>query len=109
MTLHVRVVTPPDVTERLVDVLAADSGVSNVVVLTGSARRPDGDAVHFDVLTRSATRGLVQKGMAPIWDVVEAKIRSEASYAPRRRPGHRQARPARGVWGRRRPDCRAVA
>lgn len=117
MTLHVRVVTPPDVTELLVDVLVADSGVSNVVVLTGSARRPDGDAVHFDVLTRSAnsvlgqlralqddhrssivienvdahigagadpgaTRGLVQRDMAPIWDVVESKIRSDAVYAP---------------------------
>ena len=117
MTLHVRVVTPPDVTELLVDVLVADSGVSNVVVLTGSARRPEGDAVHFDVLTRSAnsvlgqlralqgghrnsivienvdahigegadpeaTQGLVQRDMAPIWDVVEAKIRSDAVYAP---------------------------
>jgi uncharacterized hydrophobic protein (TIGR00271 family) len=117
MTLHVRVVTPPDVTELLVDVLVADSGVSNVVVLTGSARRPDGDAVHFDVPTRSAnsvlgqlrallddhrssivienvdahigegadpaaTRGLVQRDMAPIWDVVESKIRSDAVYAP---------------------------
>ena len=117
MTLHVRVVTPPDVTELLVDVLVADSGVSNLVVLTGSARRPDGDAVQFDVLTRSAnsvlgqlralqdehrhsivienvdahigegadpaaTQGLVQRDMAPIWDVVEAKIRSDAVYAP---------------------------
>ena len=117
MTLHVRVVTPPDVTELLVDVLVADSGVPNLVVLTGSARRPDGDAVQFDVLTRSAnsvlgqlralqddrrnsivienvdahigeaadpeaTQGLVQRDMAPIWDVVEAKIRSDAVYAP---------------------------
>jgi uncharacterized hydrophobic protein (TIGR00271 family) len=117
MTLHVRVVTPPDVTELLVDVLVADSGVSNLVVLTGSARRPDGDAVQFDVLTRSAnsvlgqlralqddrrnsivienvdahigegadpaaTPGLIQRDMAPIWDVVEAKIRSDAVYAP---------------------------
>jgi hypothetical protein len=117
MTLHVRVVTPPDVTELLVDVLVADSGVSNVLVLTGSARRPVGDAVHFDVLTRSAnsvlgqlralqddhrnsivienvdahigegadpaaTSGLVQRDAAPIWDVVEAKIRTDAVYAP---------------------------
>jgi len=53
MTFHVRVVSPPDLTEQLVDVLVADSGVANVVVLTGSAR-PDGDAVQFDVLARSA-------------------------------------------------------
>jgi uncharacterized hydrophobic protein (TIGR00271 family) len=53
MTFHVRVVSPPDLTEQLVDVLAADSGVVNVVVIAGSAR-PDGDAVQFDVLARSA-------------------------------------------------------
>ncbi len=104
-------------TEHLVDALLADSGVSNIVVLAGSARRPDGDAVQFDVLARSADsvlrhletfaddrRGsitvdsvdaaigeqaippprhrLVQRDIAPVWDVVEAKIRSDAVYAP---------------------------
>jgi len=110
-------VSPPELTERLADALIADSGVSNLVVLTGSARRPDGDAVHFDVLDRSANsvlgqvqalqgdhhssifiesvdaaigeelgpvtkQGLVQRDVAPVWDVVEAKIRSDAVYAP---------------------------
>src|SRR6266568_3442924 len=116
MTFHVRLVSPGDLTEHLVDALLADPGVSNVVVLTGSARRPDGDAVQFDVLARSADsvlrqletfagdrRGsitvdsvdaaigeqatpprhrLVQRDIAPVWDVVEAKIRSDAVYAP---------------------------
>jgi uncharacterized hydrophobic protein (TIGR00271 family) len=59
MTFHVRVVSPPDLTEQLVDVLAADSGVANLVVLAGSAR-PDGDAVQFDVLARSANSVLGQ-------------------------------------------------
>ena len=52
--LHVRVVSPPDRTARLVAALAADPGVQNLVVLKGAARRPDGDAVQFDVLNRSA-------------------------------------------------------
>jgi uncharacterized hydrophobic protein (TIGR00271 family) len=117
MTFHVRLVSPGDLTEHLVDALLADSGVSNIVVLAGSARRPDGDAVQFDVLARSADsvlrqletfandrRGsitvdsvdaaigeqaispprhrLVQRDLAPVWDVVEAKIRSDAVYAP---------------------------
>jgi uncharacterized hydrophobic protein (TIGR00271 family) len=117
MTFHVRLVSPGDLTEHLVDVLLADSGVSNVVVLAGSARRPDGDAVQFDVLARSADsvlrqletfaddrRGpitvhsvdaaigeqatppprhrLVQRDIAPVWDVVEARISSDAVYAP---------------------------
>ena len=110
-------VSPPDLTELLADALMADSGVSNLVVLTGSARHPHGDAVHFDVPARSANsvlrqvqvlqgghggsivienvdaaigeelgpaakQGLVQRDIAPVWDVVEAKIRSDAVYAP---------------------------
>ena len=110
-------VSPPELTELLADALIADSDVSNLVVLTGSARCPDGDAVHFDVLARSANcvlrqvqalqgdnrssivienvdavigeelgrrkkQGLIQRDVAPVWDVVEAKIRSDAVYAP---------------------------
>jgi uncharacterized hydrophobic protein (TIGR00271 family) len=117
VTFHVRLVSPPDLSEHLVDVLLADSGVSNLVVHTGSARRPEGDAVQFDVLARSANSVLrqlaaiaddrcgqitiqsvdaaigeeatappghrvVQRDIAPVWDVVEAKIRSDAVYAP---------------------------
>jgi uncharacterized hydrophobic protein (TIGR00271 family) len=117
MTFHVRVVSPSGLTERLVDMLVAEPGVSNVVIMAGSARRPDGDAVQFDVLTRSAGSalrhlralcderpcsiavqnvdavigeepdpgarfGIVQRDVAPVWDVVEAGIRSRAVYAP---------------------------
>jgi uncharacterized hydrophobic protein (TIGR00271 family) len=117
MTFHIRLVSPPGLTEHLVDVLLADPGVYNVVVLTGAARSPDGDAVGFDVLARSANvvlcqleafaddrcgpvtiesvdaaigeqatppprYRLVQRDIAPVWDVVEAKIRSDAIYAP---------------------------
>jgi uncharacterized hydrophobic protein (TIGR00271 family) len=117
MTFHVRLVSPPDQTERLVGLLAGDSGISNLVVLPGTARRPDGDAVQFDVRSQSANslfqkleafpidhRGavaikqvdatlggaaarapehfLVQRDAAPVWQIVEAKIRSDAVYAP---------------------------
>jgi len=54
MTFRIRLVSPPSLTEHLVEVLLAEPGVSNVVVLTAAARRPDGDAVGFDVLARSA-------------------------------------------------------
>jgi uncharacterized hydrophobic protein (TIGR00271 family) len=117
MTYHVRLVSPPGQTEGLIGLLAADHGVSNLVVLPGAARRPDGDAVQFDVRSRSANavfrrlegfpldgRGavgikhvdatlgedaalasghfLVQRDVAPVWDIVEARIRSDAVYAP---------------------------
>ena len=52
--LHVRVVSPPGSTDRLVERLSADPGVRNLVVMRGAARNPDGDAVQFDLLTRFA-------------------------------------------------------
>ncbi|MGH3192161.1 MAG: DUF389 domain-containing protein [Streptosporangiaceae bacterium] len=47
--LRVRVMSPADTTGRLLEALDAEPGVRNVVVLRGLARRPDGDAVEFDV------------------------------------------------------------
>jgi hypothetical protein len=47
--LHVRVVSPAALTGSLNDRLAAAPGVRNVVVSSGAARRPDRDAVQFDV------------------------------------------------------------
>jgi uncharacterized hydrophobic protein (TIGR00271 family) len=52
--LHVRVVSPPGSTDDLVERLSADPGVRNLVVMRGAARRPDGDSVQFDLLTRFA-------------------------------------------------------
>jgi uncharacterized hydrophobic protein (TIGR00271 family) len=114
---HVRIASPPDVTGRLVQALTADPGVLNLVVSRGAARRPDGDAVQFDLRTGSANpvfrqlrdleldgRGVVMvetvdatlngperrafgRGrylgeVAPVWEMVEAGIRSGGVYAP---------------------------
>ena len=46
--LHVRVVTAPGLTGRLLDRLADLPGVRNLIVLEGAAR-PSGDAIFFDV------------------------------------------------------------
>jgi uncharacterized hydrophobic protein (TIGR00271 family) len=56
--LHVRVVSPPGATEELLEKLAADAGVRNLILLPGAARHPDGDAVQFDLLDQSANRVL---------------------------------------------------
>ena len=58
--LHVRVVSPQDLTPRLVSALTGEPGVRNLVVLPGAARRPDGDAVQFDLLNESANPVLRQ-------------------------------------------------
>ena len=54
MTFHVRLVSVPDRTHDLVEALAADAGVSNLLVLSGVARGPASDAIQFDVQPRSA-------------------------------------------------------
>ena len=112
-----RLVSTPDRTGGLLEALACDPGVSSLVVLPGAARRPDGDAVAFDVRSGSAnsvfrnlktfTDGhrdgvaveyvdatvgeqpapaskhlVLQRDLAPVWDLVEARIRSDAVYAP---------------------------
>ena len=122
MTFHLRVVASGDQTERIVALLAAEPGVSNLVVLPGAGRRPEGDAVQCDVASsaansvltqlravrderadgagagpvaiqvvdavigerpdQTATFGIVDRDVAPVWDVVEARIRSGAVYPP---------------------------
>lgn len=115
--LHVRVVSPQELTPRLVTGLTGEPGVRNLVVLPGAARHPDGDALDFDLTDESAnpvlrqlrrldlsTRGSVtvsqvdvaldgprsatqmrryaRRERIPVWAVVEATIRTNATYPP---------------------------
>jgi|HubBroStandDraft_2_1064218.scaffolds.fasta_scaffold22779_3 uncharacterized hydrophobic protein (TIGR00271 family) len=115
--LHIRVVSPAAVTDRLVGHLRADAGVLNLVVMRAAAQRPAGDAVQFDLLPGSASPVLEQLRLlgldqqssviveavdaaladpathpawhesyhgehAPVWPVVEARIREDGTYAP---------------------------
>jgi len=114
--LHVRVVCPGERTGEVLSVLTADPGVQNVVVLPASARRPDGDAVQFELRPGSAnlvlsqlrdfgldrdgpvvvetvdaimedasgtaSRGSYHGDVAPVWELVESRIRAGAVYAP---------------------------
>jgi uncharacterized hydrophobic protein (TIGR00271 family) len=68
--LHIRVVSPPGSTDRLVERLSADPGVRNLVVMRGAARRPDGDAVQFDLLTRFAN---------PVLRELRARVQDQGS------------------------------
>ncbi|WP_331766298.1 DUF389 domain-containing protein [Embleya sp. NBC_00896] len=59
--IHVRAVSPPDLTGEVVALLAGDPCVLNLIVQPGAARNPDGDAIACDVLTGAANdvlRGL---------------------------------------------------
>jgi uncharacterized hydrophobic protein (TIGR00271 family) len=48
--IHVRVVSPAEVTVDLVPVLVSDAGVRNLTVAPAAVRNPDGDAIQFDLL-----------------------------------------------------------
>ncbi|MFD4693097.1 DUF389 domain-containing protein [Streptomyces sp. NPDC058463] len=59
--IHVRLVSPADLTPRAVGLLTDDPFVFNLVVLPGLAQNPDGDAVECDILAGAANvvlRGL---------------------------------------------------
>ena len=53
--VHLRIVTPEDRTERVVELLTDDAAVCNVIVLPGAARRPAGDVVLADVAREDAS------------------------------------------------------
>ena len=52
--IHIRAVSPSDITPDLVASLSSRTGVLNLIVLAGAARHPDGDAVQFDVIAAEA-------------------------------------------------------
>jgi hypothetical protein len=52
--IHLRVVSPPDLTGTLMPMLHSEPAVMNLTVFPGAVTHPDGDAVHFDVLHGAA-------------------------------------------------------
>ena len=88
--IHVRAVSPPDVTADLVRVLAGKDGVVNLVVFDGVARNPTGDVVQFDVITAeadAALRLLRERGVDRRGSIVVEKVDSVMSDAVTRAEG----------------------
>jgi uncharacterized hydrophobic protein (TIGR00271 family) len=91
--LHVRVVSPQDLTPRLVTGLTGEPGVHNLVVLPGVASRPDGDALQFDLLDQSANLvleglralGLDTRGSVSVDEVTVAIVGPHTPAETRRR------------------------
>ncbi len=100
--LHVRVVSPAELTGRLLDRLATHSGVRNLVLLRGTAQLPDGDAIQFDLLNASAnpvlhdlrSLGLDQRGSVTVGEVNVA-LDGPPTPAAERRYARRERVP---VW-----------
>ena len=100
--LHVRVVSPAELTGLLLTRLAAHSGVRNLVLLRGTAQLPDGDAIQFDLLNASAnpvlhdlrSLGLDQRGSVTVGEVNVA-LDGPPTPAAERRYARREQVP---VW-----------
>ena len=100
--IHLRVVSPPDITSALVPVLDDEPAVMNLTVLPGAVRSPDGDAVHFDVLHGAANEvigrlrdlGLEQRGSI-VLENVDTSISALADRVAARRGRFQQFTP---VW-----------
>lgn len=115
--IHVRAVSPSDVTPALLEGLEGNRGVLNLVVLPAAVRHPHGDLVQFDVITAEANRVLARlrsleidrrgsitieavetsisdtatraegreargEKFSPIWEAVDARIRTLGMYPP---------------------------
>jgi len=100
--IHIRVVSPADVTATLVPVLHAEPAVMNLIVLGGTVRNPDGDALHFDVPQGAANQvvgrlreiGLDQRGSIFL-ENVDTSISALADRVAARRGRFQQFTP---VW-----------
>jgi uncharacterized hydrophobic protein (TIGR00271 family) len=100
--IHLRVVSPPDVTGTLMPMLRTEPAVLNLTVLPGVVSNPDGDAVLFDVVRGAANDvigrlrelGVEQRGSI-VLENVDTSISALADEATARRGRFEQFTP---VW-----------
>jgi uncharacterized hydrophobic protein (TIGR00271 family) len=100
--IHLRVVSPPDVTTRLEALLAADPAVLNLTVLRAAVRHPDGDAVQFDVL-HGAANAVVERLRDLQLDVrgsivLESVETSISATADQAQAGRRRSEEFTPIW-----------
>ena len=71
--VHLRIVAPPDRSERALDLLRETPSVCNVIFLQGAAVRPEGDVILCDVAREDAS--------VVLSDLKELEIHKEGSIA----------------------------
>lgn len=93
--LHVRVITPPRLTDEIVRVAVEDPTVVNVIKLPGVAFAPEGDCVEFDVAREAANTvlerlrdlGLNESGSIAV-EQIDLSISTAAEGAAEAAPGY---------------------
>ena len=102
LVLHVRVVSPRNLTGTLVARLEANPGVIGLVLLEGVSRNPAGDSIEFDVITAEANEVLGElralevdrDGFVAI-DTVDSYLSERATQARRSEPAAANVAP---IW-----------
>jgi uncharacterized hydrophobic protein (TIGR00271 family) len=88
--IHVRVVSPPDLTPALIDGFRHDDTILNVEVLSDPSTHPSGDRIHLDVPNGSANKvirqlrdaGVVESGSV-VLETIDACLSDQAEDAER--------------------------
>jgi uncharacterized hydrophobic protein (TIGR00271 family) len=100
--IHVRVVSPPEVTAQLAPLLFSEAGVLNLTMAEASVHNPDGDAIHFDLLRGRANEVIAQlrelgidRQGSIILEPVSTSISAAAAQAKMDRPRFDEFAP---VW-----------
>lgn len=93
--LHLRAIVPAERTEAVCKELAACAGATNVVVIEGAARAPQGDLVTADIARESANEVLdalraldVDRDGSIALDKVDLTLSDRAELAKDLAPGH---------------------
>jgi uncharacterized hydrophobic protein (TIGR00271 family) len=92
--VHLRIVSPFELTEEVMDVLCRTDSVINIIRLDVAAQRPDGDVVLCDVAREDASvvigdlkrLGLGERGSIML-EPIDTAISRQAEEAERRAPG----------------------
>ncbi|MCB5178605.1 DUF389 domain-containing protein [Streptomyces antimicrobicus] len=92
--LHLRLITPPDRTEAVTEVIEATVGTTHLVVLPGAARDPQGDLVLCDVAREAGDEllhelralGIDQDGSIAV-ENIDLSLSKRAEQAEEEAPG----------------------
>jgi uncharacterized hydrophobic protein (TIGR00271 family) len=92
--VHLRIVSPPDRTERVLHVLKRTPSVINLIVLRDAAQRPEGDVILCDVAREDASvilsdlkdLGVHEEGSIAL-ELVDTALSKHAEDAEKHAPG----------------------
>ena len=92
--VHLRIVIPHDLAQRVIALLEASSSTCNLILLEGAARKPEGDLVLCDIAREDASVmiedlkeiGVARQGSISI-DEIDSQISDAARRAERAAPG----------------------